>query len=124
MTEKKKILIVDDSTTNIFLLENLLQVEGYDVYTALTGRDALNLVAKKAPDIVLLDIMMPEMSGYEVLKNILHNMKVKNTKVIMVTAKNAQADMDKAKQYGAVDYVTKPIDTDLILEKISHHLEE
>ncbi len=122
MAEKKRILIVDDSTTNIFLLENLLQGEGFQVYTALTGRDALNLVTKKNPDIVLLDIMMPEMSGYDVLKNILYNMQDKNTKVIMVTAKSAQEDIDKATEFGAVDYVTKPIDTELILSKIRKHL--
>lgn len=92
MANNKKILIVDDSTTNIFLLENLLSESGFDVYTALTGRDALNLVEKKQPDIVLLDIMMPEMSGYDVLRNIIQNMQVKNTKVIMVTAKSAQED--------------------------------
>lgn len=120
--EKKKILIVDDSTTNIFLLENLLQAEGFVVYSALTGRDALNLVAKKQPDIVLLDIMMPEMSGYDVLKNILQNMRMTNTKVIMVTAKNSQEDIDRAVEFGAVDYVTKPIDTDLILSTIRKHL--
>ncbi|NOZ45454.1 MAG: response regulator [Chlorobi bacterium] len=123
MIQEKKILIVDDSTTNIFLLENLLSAEGYIVYTALTGRDALNLVVKKQPEIVLLDIMMPEMSGYEILKNIIHNMQIKNTKVIMVTAKNSKEDKDKAKQLGAIDYITKPIDSDLILEKIRQHIQ-
>jgi len=122
MTSTKKILIVDDSTTNIFLLENLLHEQGFDVITALTGRDALNLVEKKQPDLVLLDIMMPEMSGYEVLRNIIQNMQLSETKVMMVTAKNTQEDIDKAMEFGAIDYITKPIDTELILSKIRKHL--
>lgn len=102
-----KILLVDDDTNICDLVELYFEKEGYKVYKAHNGRDAVVLFKEKDPDIIVLDIMMPEMDGYEVLKEI---RKTSQTPVIMLTAKGETFDRVLGLELGADDYMVKPFD--------------
>jgi two-component system sensor histidine kinase/response regulator len=105
---KGNVLVVDDESANIFYLEGLLTEEDYHTITAENGKEALIKLDENAIDLILLDIMMPEMSGLEVLDNVLANDKTKDIPVIMVTAKTEAQDVEEAMNKGAVDYIKKP----------------
>ena len=104
-----RILIVDDEPSNIFLLEGLLSAEGFTVLTAFNGKEALVKVKTEAPDVVLLDIMMPEITGIDVLEKLKSDPEVSDIPVIMVTAKSEAEDVAEALGKGAVEYIKKPI---------------
>ena len=104
-----RILVVDDEPSNIFLLEGLLSAEGFAVSTAFNGREALVKVKTEAPDVVLLDIMMPEITGIDVLEKLKSDPEVSDIPVIMVTAKSEAEDVAEALGKGAVEYIKKPI---------------
>lgn len=116
---KTKIMVIDDATTNVLLLQNILEAQGFEVISAYNGMEALGYLAKMTPDIILLDIMMPVMSGYEVLDEIMKSDRTSNIPVIMVTAKREADDVKKALDKGAVDYVKKPIDIVELLSRIN-----
>ena len=113
MQIKKKILAVDDNPTNIKILKKLLSEE-YDLKTATTGEEALEIAQKFIPDLILLDIMMPGLDGYEVCRRLRERSALLDTTIIMVTAKGHLEDKIKGHEVGADDYITKPFDdTDL-----------
>jgi DNA-binding response OmpR family regulator len=103
-----RILIVDDERDNRELLGIMLTHEGFLVSDAASGREALDAVARQPPDLILLDIMMPGMTGYEVTTNIRSNEATKNIPVIMVTALNDRNTRMLAQNAGADDFLTKP----------------
>lgn len=105
---KSKVLIVDDEEMNIRLLEAYLNTE-YKIITALSGKEALEKITKDKPDIVLLDIMMPQISGYDVCKSIKENEATRFMPVVIITALSALEAKIKALEIGADDYLTKPI---------------
>ncbi len=105
-----KILVVDDLEPNLRLLEAKLKSEYYTVYTANNGFDALDLAKQKDPDIILLDVMMPKMDGFEVCKKLKGNPETAGIPVVMVTALTEQEDRVKGLECGADDFITKPID--------------
>jgi two-component system sensor histidine kinase/response regulator len=107
--EKQKILIVDDEPINIFFLEGILSEEGFEVITAKNGEEALAKVSQYCPDTILLDIMMPGMSGIEVLEKLMANPQTSHIPVIMVTAKSDAEDVQLALNKGAIEYVKKPV---------------
>ena len=110
--EKKtpsKILIVDDNPQNCELLDAYLANQGYQVETAADGQQALDAVAKSQPDVILLDIMMPKMSGYEVCKRLKSDPKTSNISIIVITALAEMGDIEKAVNAGANDFLTKPV---------------
>ncbi|HEY3218385.1 MAG TPA: response regulator, partial [Candidatus Limnocylindria bacterium] len=104
---KPKVLAVDDTPENLRLIEALLVPQGYDVVTASSGRDALALLPTEKPDLLLLDIVMPEMNGYEVAKAIRADAAWRHVPVIMITATGGQ-DLVRALEAGADDFVSKP----------------
>lgn len=106
---KPKILVVDDEQLNVELLEGMLSKE-YDVVAAYDGNEAMVIVEKSYPDIVLLDVMMPGMNGYEVCKRLKQNEKTLSIPVVMVTALNEREDKIKAIEAGADDFLSKPVD--------------
>ncbi|MFP4525847.1 MAG: PleD family two-component system response regulator [Bacteroidales bacterium] len=110
MGENKKILVVDDSETNVFLLQKLLEEEGFDIEYAYSGKEALKLLNSKTYFLVLMDIMMPGIDGYDILQKLKETNKLKSTPIIMVTARDDTESQDKALQMGASDYLTKPLD--------------
>jgi Amt family ammonium transporter len=119
---KRKILIVDDIPTNIAVLTEILMSD-YKMVCATNGKDALKLAASAAPDLVLLDIMMPGMDGYEVCRQLKSNKATLNIPVIFLTAKNQESDEVKGLEVGAVDYISKPFSAGILKHKVRIHLE-
>jgi signal transduction histidine kinase len=113
--EAPKILIVDDEPANLFLLSGLLKANGYQTYTADSGQKCIDFLESHLPDLILLDIMMPKMTGTEVLEKISQSEIYRNIPVIMVTAKSSAEDVSESLEKGALDYIKKPFnETELI----------
>lgn len=106
---KSKILVVDDEQMNVELMEGILSKE-YDVVTAMSGTEALIKVEKTYPDLILLDIMMPNMNGYAVCKNLKSSPNTMSIPIVMVTALKDKEDRIKAIEAGADDFLSKPVD--------------
>ena len=114
----KKILIADDEPNIVAALEFLLQRSGYEVHVARNGDEALKLVEATHPDLVLLDVMMPQKSGYEVCMRIRERADWRHIKIIMLSAKGRDAEVSKGLSMGADIYVTKPFSTRELMDKI------
>ncbi len=112
MKRIKKILVIDDSSTSVFLLENLLKEEGYEVVTATTGESGMKAIHSKSPDLVLLDIMMPGKSGFDVLEEMKKDQTLASIPVIIISARVGRAEIEKGLGLGAFEYLTKPLDFD------------
>jgi two-component system alkaline phosphatase synthesis response regulator PhoP len=121
--EPKKILIADDNQNIRDALSYLLEDEGYKLLLASDGAEALQKVREQRPDILFLDIMMPEMNGYEVCRTIRADPQVKNTYIIMLTAKGQVAEQKRGKEVGANEYIIKPFSPMEILAKVKHILQ-
>jgi CheY-like chemotaxis protein len=121
-TEKQTVLVVDDATENIDVIVSLLK-EQYRVKAAVNGLKALKVVDKNPPDLILLDIMMPEMDGYEVIQRLKDNPKTENIPVIFLTGKTEAADETKGFEMGAVDYISKPFSPSVVKARVNTHLE-
>jgi len=119
----KKILIADDEPNIVAAIEFLLQQSGYQVQIASNGEEALRLVETGAPDLVLLDVMMPVRSGYEVCARIRERADLRHIKVVMLSAKGREAEVNKGLAMGADLYVTKPFSTRDLMAKIKGLLE-
>ena len=115
----KKILIADDEPNIVTALEFLLQRNGYEVHVARNGDDALQLVGVHQPDLVLLDVMMPVRSGYEVCQRMRERADWRHIKIIMLTAKGRDVEMSKGLSIGADLYITKPFSTQELVAKIN-----
>jgi len=112
-----KILIVDDEPNIVISLEFLMQQSGYEVATARDGADAMQKIATFQPDLVLLDIMLPQLNGFEICQRIRENSQWNGIKVIMLSAKGREIEVSKGIALGADAYVTKPFSTkDLIAQ--------
>ena len=118
MNSPPKILVVDDTARNVKLLADLLTVKGYSVATATSGREALTSVDAEPPDLVLLDVVMPEMSGYEVCQKLRENPATAMLPVIMVTALDPSVERIKGIDAGADDFLTKPINQAELLARV------
>jgi DNA-binding response OmpR family regulator len=114
----KKILAVDDEPNILMSLEFILEMEGYEVYTARDGEEALEVAERVRPDLILLDVNMPRKDGYEMCRIIREREDMTGTKVIMLTAKGQTLEKKKGLEVGADDYVTKPFSAEDLLEKI------
>ncbi len=104
-----RILIADDNIPNCELLDAYLADEGYEIDMAHDGQAALDHVAETQPDLILLDIMMPKMSGYEVCQRLKENQATRDIPILMVTALNEQGDIERAVNSGTDDFLTKPV---------------
>ncbi len=121
MTKKGTILVVDDKAENIEILSDLL--EGYNVLAAIDGPGALRILFKETVDIILLDVTMPGMDGFEICKKIKAQNGLKQIPVIFVTARTATDDIVHGFDVGGVDYITKPFKTPELLARIRTHIE-
>jgi len=117
------ILIVDDTTENLQLLSNILKDSGYKVRPATSGKLALQAVEAKKPDLILLDIKMPEMDGYEVCTILKENPKTKDIPILFISALNDLNDKLKAFHVGGLDYITKPFQFEEVKARVSTHLQ-
>lgn len=123
MAYKGKILAVDDTPASLRLLTDLLKAEGYDVLSAISGELALHAVASNPPDLVLLDIRMPDMDGLEVCRRLKAGSATKNVPVIFVSAVTEIVERVQGFEVGAVDFVTKPYQREELMARVRAHLE-
>ena len=117
-----KILIVDDVMSNVLLLKVLLTNEKFAIATASNGRQALEQVEKENPDLVLLDVMMPDMSGFEVPQHLKSNPNTADIPIIFLTALNSTADIVKGFQVGANDFISKPFNKEELIIRVTHQI--
>ena len=118
----ERILIVDDTPANIQMLMAILKKEGYQLSAATNGRQALEVIEKVAPDLVLMDVMMPDMDGYEACERIKASTRWRDLPIIFLTAKTDIADIVRGFEVGAVDYVGKPFNGHELLARVHTHL--
>jgi len=122
LEEKPFILIVDDVPKNLQVLGSILRAKGYFFTPATSGKQALKIIEKRLPDLILLDIMMPETDGYEVCSILKKDLKTKDIPIIFLTAKTDTEDIVKGFELGGVDYITKPFNPTELLARINTHL--
>lgn len=119
----KKVLIADDEPNIVAAIEFLLKQRGYEVHAAPDGGEALRIVEQVVPDLVLLDVMMPQTSGYEVCQAIRKRAEWRHIKIIMLSAKGRDAEVVKGLAMGADLYVTKPFSTRELMARIDELLD-
>jgi DNA-binding response OmpR family regulator len=119
---KKKVLIVDDEPNIIVPLQFLMEQNGYDVIVAATGEEAMAALAANRPDLILLDIMLPGIDGYQVCQTIRANQKWQDVKIIFISAMGREVDIAKGLALTADDYITKPFAITDVVEKVNHLL--
>ncbi|MFM2359004.1 MAG: hypothetical protein RLY16_997 [Bacteroidota bacterium] len=124
MPEAKKILVVDDDPYILMSLEFLMQKNGFDVVVARNGKEALELLNKQVPHLVLLDIMMPDVDGYEICRYIKNTPTLLDTIVVFLSAKTKEADIQKGYDAGAALYVKKPFSTRDLMKQIKELLSD
>ena len=117
-----KILIADDEPNIVISLEYLLQREGYTVLVARDGQEALDTIAREQPALVLLDVMMPHKTGFEVCQAVRADEALQGTKILMLTAKGRETDVAKGMALGANAYMTKPFSTKELVQKVQELL--
>lgn len=119
----KKIIIADDEHKILMSLEYSFKKTGYDVYIARDGTEVLEFLKDMVPDVILLDIMMPNLDGFSTLQIIRQDQKLKDTKVIFLSAKNNPKDIEKGLEMGAHAYVTKPYSIKKLIQQIEEMFE-
>ena len=117
-----KVLVADDEPNIVISLEYLLKREGYTVLVAKDGQEALDAIALERPDLVLLDVMMPKKTGFEVCQAVRANEALQSTKILMLTAKGRDTDVAKGLALGADAYMTKPFSTRELVLKVAQML--
>lgn len=118
----QKILIADDEPNIVISLEYLLKREGYSVVVARDGQEALEAITREKPDLVLLDVMMPKKTGFEVCQAVRASDDLQATKILMLTAKGRDTDVAKGVAMGADAYITKPFSTRELVQKVAEML--
>jgi two-component system alkaline phosphatase synthesis response regulator PhoP len=114
----KKILIVDDEPNIVMSLEYTFKKNNFEVFIARDGQEALDILKNALPDIIILDVMMPNVDGYNTLEQIKNDERLKNTKVIFLSAKNKEKDIEKGLALGADLYMTKPFSVKKLVEQV------
>lgn len=123
MAEKKKIVVADDEPFILSALQDTLS-DDYEVYTASNGKEAIKMVEKVSPDLILLDVMMPEMDGLEACKQLKKNKETAAIPIIILTAKGQITDIEKGFKSGADAYIVKPFSPARLLEKVEEIFEK
>jgi two-component system alkaline phosphatase synthesis response regulator PhoP len=119
---ERKVLVVDDEENIIQILEFSIEAEGYEVITASNGEEAIKKARKEQPNLIILDIMMPKVDGYEVCRVLKANPLTKKIPVILLTAKGREIDKRLGFEVGASDYIVKPFSPSKLIDKINEHL--
>ncbi|NNF97829.1 MAG: response regulator [Desulfobacteraceae bacterium] len=115
---RQKVLVVDDSTTDLKLISGFLSSAGYTVIKAVDGEDALKMVQQENPDLVVLDIIMPKINGFDVCRKIKTSADLKKTKIIMVSSKSQESDKFWGMKQGADIYMTKPFSSEELITNV------
>jgi DNA-binding response OmpR family regulator len=120
---RKKILLVDDSATTLMMEQMVLRGQSYQIVTAKNGREAVAAAEREKPDLILLDVVMPEMNGFEACRRIREQDATANVPIIMVTTKGEEQNVETGFESGCSDYITKPINGAELLTKVRGYLE-
>lgn len=120
----KRVLVVDDEPNIVLSLEFLMKKAGFEVEVARNGQEALEAIARRPPDVLLLDVMMPEMDGFEVCERLRADPRGRATKVVMLTARGRDSERQRGLALGADAYVTKPFSTRELVERVKAMLAE
>ncbi|MGH6638060.1 MAG: response regulator transcription factor [Polaromonas sp.] len=118
-----KILIADDEPNIVISLEYLMKREAYEVTVARDGQEAIDAILRERPDLVLLDVMMPRKTGFQVCQEVRANEQIKDTLILMLTAKGRETDVAKGLALGANAYITKPFSTKELVRRVREMLE-
>jgi two-component system cell cycle response regulator len=118
----KKILVIDDLPENVFILQDRLENEGYEVITAYDGSTGIEKAHTNMPDLILLDVMMPDITGFEVCKILVNDQKTKHIPIILVTAKAGAEDTKEGLEAGAFDYIKKPFNRVELIARVKSAL--
>ena len=119
---KKKILVVDDSRTALFMVTTILRKERYELVTASDGEQALEMAASEHPDLILMDVIMPRKTGFEACRELKRREDTKGIPVILVTTRGEGENVEAGFQSGCNDYVTKPINALELITKVRDHM--
>ena len=119
---KKKILVVDDSRTALFMVTTILRKERYELVTANDGEQALVMAVAEHPDLILMDVIMPNKTGFEACRELKRREDTKSIPVILVTTRGEGENVEAGFQSGCNDYVTKPINAQELLTKVRDHM--
>lgn len=119
---KKKILLVDDSRTALFMMTTILKKEPYELLTASDGDEALSVAAAERPDLILMDVIMPRMSGFEACRELKQREATRAIPVILVTTRGEGENVETGFASGCSDYVTKPVNAQELLAKVREHV--
>ncbi|MBA5630269.1 response regulator transcription factor [Moheibacter lacus] len=120
---KKKILIVDDEPNIVMTLEYTFKKNDFEVFIARDGEEALSILENEIPEAIILDIMMPKVDGYETLNTIRSDKRLQDCKVVFLTAKNKEDDIQKGLEMGVDAYITKPFSLKNVVEKVNELME-
>jgi CheY-like chemotaxis protein len=120
--QRKKILVVDDEQLTRAVLQHNVILAGYDVIVASNGREAMQKIQEVTPDLIVVDLVMPDMNGFEMLRRIRSNKETMQTPVIVVSALQSQTDIEEAKASGADIYLTKPIKPEEFIKHVKKYL--
>jgi CheY-like chemotaxis protein len=120
---EKTILVVDDSTTNVVLLDAILSEKGYKIIKALSAMEAYSCIEKSLPDLILLDLLMPQINGFDFLKKIKGDIHTQNIPVIVISAVTNPDDIRLTKNLGAAEFVEKPINIQNLKEMVEKMLD-
>lgn len=120
----KKILVTEDSPTILAMVKDVLESEGYEVITSNDGQDALDKARSEAPDLIILDLMLPKIDGYKVCRMLKFDDKYKQIPIIMFTARMQENDVKLGREVGADGYITKPFDPEMLLNKVGSFLKK
>jgi len=115
---KGNILIIDDSNTNVVLVEAILNSKGYNTITAMSVKEALPIIDDEHPKLILLDLLMPQVSGYQFLEDLKKDNRTRNIPVIIVSAVSGKESKTKTRDLGAIDYIEKPINIKVLIQKV------
>jgi DNA-binding response OmpR family regulator len=118
----KRILVIDDLPENVFMLKDRLEHEGYEVLSAYNGKSGIEKAQNELPDLILLDVMMPDINGFEVCKILVNDSRTSDIPIILVTAKTDPEDIKEGLDAGANDYIKKPIDKIELLARVKSEL--
>ncbi|WP_319241649.1 response regulator [uncultured Propionivibrio sp.] len=119
MSTVKKILVIDDSPTERYVLADLLTRNGYEVMTATNGEEGIEKARTERPDLILMDVVMPGLNGYQATRTLTRDDATKDIPIIVCTSKGQETDKIWGLRQGALDYLTKPVDGDELLMKIA-----
>lgn len=119
---KGRILVIEDNEQNLYLVRFILERSSYDVIAAMDGRSGIETAARHKPDLILLDIQLPVMDGYEVARNLRQNPDLAETPIVAVTSYAMPGDQEKVMEAGCNGYIEKPIDPDTFVAKVEQYL--